>query len=331
MRKPPPNERRHYYMASHIRESNTVKDSRKKLLLNVAALVSVAVQIIFGMAHATPSHAQLQNQNAAETSYDYKYEVASIKAVQPGMTIRQTYQTTPHEFIASYISVQALIRNAYGLEDNQIFGAPNWLDSDMYETHAKTSDSVAEKLEKLSPYERNDAYREMLKALLADRFKLSVHRETKEMPQYELSIAKNGIKLQEAKPGDTYANGIMGANGPRGAGAIRSGTEVDGHKFIRAQGVPIAYLVSALNSELGSRVADQTGLTGKYDFTLRWMPETPSEMAEGSPASGAALSAASSGLPLLTAIQDELGLKMEQRKSRIDTVVIDHVERPSGN
>jgi uncharacterized protein (TIGR03435 family) len=61
------------------------------------------------------------------------------------------------------------------------------------------------------------------------------------------------------------------------------------------------------------------------------MPEMPSEMAEGSPASGAALSAASSGLPLLTAIQDELGLKMEQRKSRIDTVVIDHVERPSGN
>jgi uncharacterized protein (TIGR03435 family) len=247
------------------------------------------------------------------------------------MAIRQTYQNTPHEFIASYISVQALIRNAYGLEDNQIFGAPSWLDSDLYETHAKTSDAVAEKLEKLTPDQRGDAYREMLKALLADRFKLTIHPETKEIPIYELSIAKNGIKLQEAKPGDTYANGIIGANGRRGAGAIRTGTEADGHKFIRAQAIPIAYLISVLTSELGSRVADRTGLTGKYDFILRWTPESPRQMAEGSQGSGAAVSTDSSGLPLFTAIQDELGLKLEPRKSRIVAIVIDHVERATPN
>jgi uncharacterized protein (TIGR03435 family) len=318
-------------MASHARKSNTINSSRKKVLLNAAGLIFLAVQVVFSLTHATPSHAQSQNQNAAATSSEYKYEVASIKAVQPGMTIRQTYQNTPHEFIASYISVQALIRNAYGLEDNQIFGAPSWLDSDLYETHAKTSDSVAEKLEKLSPDERSDAYREMLKTLLAERFKLTIHRETKEIPIYELSIAKNGIKLQEAKPGDTYANGIMGANGPRGAGAVRTGTEADGHKFILAQAVPIPYLISVLTSELSSRVADRTGLTGKYDFTLRWTPESPGQMAEGSPVSGAAVSTDASGLPLFTAVQDELGLKLEPRKSRIDAIVIDHIERPSGN
>jgi uncharacterized protein (TIGR03435 family) len=318
-------------MASHARKTSALTGSRKKVLLSAAGLIAIAAPIVFGTAHATPSHAQSQNQTAAAPSTDYKYEVASIKAVQPGMVIRQTYQNTPHEFIASYVSVQALVRNAYRLEDNQIFGAPNWLDSDLYEIHAKTSDSVAEKLEKLSQDERGDAYQEMLKALLAERFRLTIHRETKEMPIYELSIAKDGIKLQEAKPGDTYATGIMGPSGPRGAGAIRTGTEADGHKFIRAQAVPIAYLVSALTSELGSRVADRAGLTGKYDFTLRWTPETPGQIAEGSQVSGTAVSTDSSSLPLFTAIQDELGLKLEPRKNRIDAIVIDHVERPSGN
>jgi uncharacterized protein (TIGR03435 family) len=318
-------------MASHIRESKTMNSRRNKVLLNASAFIAITGPIFFGAARATPIHAQSQNQSTAAISSDYRYDVASIKAVQPGMVIRQTYQNTPHEFIASYVSVQTLVRDAYTLEDNQIFGAPNWLDSDLYEIHAKTSDSVAEKLEKLSPVERSDRYREMLKALLADRFKLAIHRETKEMPIYELSIAKNGIRLQEPKPGDTYANGIIGGDGrARGAGAIRSGTEADGHKFIRAQAVPIAYLVSALTSELGSRIADQTGLTGKYDFSLRWTSDGPGQM-EGTQVSGSALGADSSGMSLLAALQDELGLRLESRKGKIDAVVIDHVERATPN
>jgi len=108
----------------------------------------------------------------------------------------------------------------------------------------------------------------MLQILLVDRFKLTLHRETKELPVYELVIAKNGPKLQEAKPGDTYPNGIGGLSGYSGPHMlqIRSG------QLIR-QALSMAYLVRVLSRPLGRTVLDKTGLTGDYDFNLQWTPD----------------------------------------------------------
>jgi uncharacterized protein (TIGR03435 family) len=168
----------------------------------------------------------------------------------------------------------------------------------------------------------------MLQALLAERLNLQVHRETKELPIYALVIAKNGPKFQEGKLGDTYPNGFKGLNGaPVGAGMMRMGAgEWTG------QGIPIANLVGSLSRRLGRTVVDKTGLTGKYDFTLRWTPDdNPVSPKEPGGAPDAAALPDSSGPSIFTALQEQLGLKLESQKGPVETIVIDHVERPSQN
>src|SRR6202034_3476974 len=112
-------------------------------------------------------------------------------------------------------------RMAYGVEDNQISGAPNWLSSQKYDIEAKPNEFEADQLQKLSPQDRSAAVGQTLQALLADRFKLTLHHETKELPEYVMVIAKNGSKMQEANPDDTYPNGFKGPNGQPGAGMMR--------------------------------------------------------------------------------------------------------------
>jgi uncharacterized protein (TIGR03435 family) len=162
----------------------------------------------------------------------------------------------------------------------------------------------------------------MLQALLADRFKLTIHRETKDLPAYALVIAKNGPKLQEAKPG-TYPE-----DGKGHAGRIL----MDPGQ-LTGQGLPIATLAEFLSEWLGRTVLDQTGLKGNYDFTLKWTPEPGQGMMlrgpEGSnpgPEGGPPTDS-----PAITAIQEELGLKVESTKAPVEVLVIDHVEKPSEN
>jgi len=154
-----------------------------------------------------------------------------------------------------------------------------------------------------------DQMRERLRALLADRFQLTLHRETKELPVYSLVIANNGPKIQQAKPGDTYPNGMKCGDRPCGAGALM---EPEKNKLV-GQGVPLAPLVRLLSQRLGGRiVVDNTGLKGNYDLTLQWA-------ADGSPAA------------ILTGTQEQLGLKLEPTKVPTQVLVIDSIERPSDN
>ena len=167
----------------------------------------------------------------------------------------------------------------------------------------------------------------MLQALLADRCKLTLHRETKDLPVYALAIAENGPKLQEAKPGDTYANGIKGPNGhPGGPGNIRMGRGT-----LTGQALSMADFVRALSDQLGRPVLDKTGLTGRYDLNLQWTPDDsqlPMFKATGTPS---ASQSAASGSSLFTTMQDQLGLKLESQDSPVEILVIDHVEKPSEN
>ena len=125
---------------------------------------------------------------------------------------------TPDGLSATNGTLQMLINAAYSVENNQISGAPNWLNSEKYDIEAKMDTSTADELRKLGEDERRVERQRMLQALLADRFKLTIHRETKELPIYALVVAKDGAKFQEAKPGDTYPNGIKGPDGHAGAG-----------------------------------------------------------------------------------------------------------------
>ena len=115
-----------------------------------------------------------------------------------------------------------LIRVAYGVEENQISGAPNWLNSENYNVEAKMDSPAVDELRKLSEDQRKLERERMLQVLLADRLHLTLHRETKELPVYALVIAKNGVKLHKSKLGDPYPNGLKGPDGlPGGPTSMR--------------------------------------------------------------------------------------------------------------
>lgn len=189
-------------------------------------------------------------------------------------------------------SPKTMIRNAYGILSFQLAGEPRWLDTDMYDIVATTGGS-----EKISP----EQLKLLLQNLLADRFRLQVHWETRKTSVYALVLDKNGPKFKESA--ELQEPGINTQKGP--GGAQMKGTRE-----------PISILASNLGNQLGRIVLDKTGLRGVYDWMLEWNPD---------------LTGDSSRPSLFTALQGQLGLRLEAQKGQIETLVIDSVERPSEN
>jgi uncharacterized protein (TIGR03435 family) len=161
----------------------------------------------------------------------------------------------------------------------------------------------------------------MLQPVLANLFRLKVHMASKQVPIYALIVDKNGLKLKEARPGDTYPNGARSADAsPAGAGTLIG---------LTGQGVTMAALAVTLSRiDLGREVVDQTGLTGKYDFALRCA--TTEAMRPVINGQMPPLSADEEALPsVFSALQEQLGLKLEPTKGMVPTLVIHHIEKPS--
>jgi uncharacterized protein (TIGR03435 family) len=296
----------------------------RKLLLATIGLAVIVVPIGFGLLNAIPSRAQSQPRDANATAH--VYEVASIKPNKSGDNMVRM-MNKPEGLSARGATLDMLMQNAYGVRYFQISGSPSWSKSEKYDIEAKMDGSVADELRKLSDDQREIETRRMLQALLAERFQLKLHSETKELPLYALVIAKNGSKLPVAKSGDTYPNGFKGPDGGGGAGMVfmqGNGGPVTG------QGVPIKDLVHLLSQQLGRTVVDRTGLTGKYDFTLKWTPEENQDP-PGPPGIDNAPPPDSLAPSIFTAVQEQLGLKLESQKGPVEILVIDHVERPSEN
>ena len=313
-------------------------DFSKKVLLGMAGLLAVAVPVVFGQITAAqrgdgPETANVEAKIPA-------FEVASIKPDKSGSGMSRM-RFTPDGFDATNIPLQFLLREAYGVEDDQISGAPNWAGSEHYDIEAKVDGADVAKLSKLS----FDQRRLMFQPLLEDRFKLKTHWETKELPIYVLVKAKSGAKLHEAKPDDTYPDGIKGPDGAARPGRMM----MMGRGHVTGQGVPLTFLTRVLSQQLRRTVVDKTGLTGKYDFTLQWTPdESQGPMSQKQPAiqyadqgptfpkppgqpTDSTASAESSGASIFTAIQEQLGLKLEAQKGPVKVLVIDGVEKPSEN
>lgn len=311
------------------------KHASARLLLNTVGLVAVAAMVIFGFLHGTPSRAQSQSTAAApqaqaqsSATTAYVYEVASIK---PNKSVdnRIRVMIAADGLSAMGTTLQALIGLAYDVRDHQLSGVPGWARSDKYDIEAKMDGAVADEVRKLTPDQSKAATQQMLQALLADRFKLAVHRETTEQPVYALVIAKNGPKIHEAKPDDTYPNGFKGPDGKVGHGMM-----MGGNGSLTGQGVPITNLVKLLSRLLGRNVIDKTGLAGNYDFTLKFAPDQgPAGFGGpgGNPAPSDAAPPDSSGPSIFTAVEEQLGLKLEPQKGPVEMIVIDHVEKPSEN
>ena len=187
---------------------------------------------------------------------------------------------------------------------------PSWTKSERYDVEAKVDYEDVPKWKALSLTQKSLA----LQPLLVKRFNLQFHHETRERPTYSLVVAKNGPKLHKAQPGDTCPNGT---GSPDGTGD-RDGSTVTPGKIV-LKGSSLSLLANLLSSQgLSHAVVDKTGLTGLYDITLRWSPDD--------------VGSSDASLPsLFTALQEQLGLKLEYDKNPIDVIVIDRIEKPSAN
>jgi uncharacterized protein (TIGR03435 family) len=301
---------------------------RRKPLLTVAGLLALGTPVLFGSSHSTQTPAQSQDQKGSAAQS--VFEVASIKLNkhESGMMRLGLWG---ERFLVSGMTTQGLIREIFGIQDDQIIGQPRWLNSEMYDIQAKVESAEAERLNHLSFDQRLVEYRRMLQTLLVDRFRLAFHREFRDLPMFALVVAKKGTKIEEAKPGDTYPNGMKDLEGEGHGDVMRIQ-----RGLLVGQGIPISNLVEMLSQlGLGLVIVDKTGLTAKYDFTLQWTPDqgTPRfKGTDGSPQpAGSSPLADSFGPSLFTAMEEQLGLKLEKQKGPVDVLVIDHIEKPSGN
>jgi uncharacterized protein (TIGR03435 family) len=294
---------------------------RRRVLLLMAGLVAVAASAL-GQGSAAPG-VTASTDATAEIKVP-EFDVVSVKPDKSG-TGMMRIRSTSDGYSATNVSPKLLIQMAYGIRQDLISGAPGWTDSSRYDFDAKVAGADVDALKKLSPEQR----RTMLQPALADRFKLKVHSETKQLPVFELVVAKGGSKLKEATPGDTYANGIKGVDGVGRAGTMRMGPGQ-----LTGQGVPIATLVNLLAQQLHQTVIDKTGLTGKYDLELTWAPDQSSDpMFKGTDGAQQKADPApdSTGPSIFTALQEQLGLKLQSTKGPVETLVVDHIEMPSEN
>ena len=258
----------------------------------------------FGLALAIglPGWGQVAVAGSANAAAVPEFEAATIKPVKDADPNRKTDRVEGRRFVVDNRTLVELLTMAYHLDKRQVTGGPVWVSSDTYDLVA-----VAENDDLLKQNGRA-----MFQKLLTDRFQLAFHWEQREMPVYVLTVAKGGPKLP---PADA-------------AGAHSSGCQRQGQCTLRRE--DMQHFASWLQFAVVDKpVVDKTGLTGEFDFTLKWTPDPSQFFSTGS---SMAASEDPNGPPgLYQAMQDELGLKLEATKTATQVLVIDHVERPAEN
>jgi uncharacterized protein (TIGR03435 family) len=310
-----------------------VRDTHFKRTLFFGAILSSCLAALWVSAPAAEAHVAGVTTAAApekdSAGRALAFDVVLVKPIQPaGMPAHGfDIQERPDGVVASWQTLRHLIQYAYGTarlpSADQIIGLPGWATSQFYDMDAKMSaDDIAEfqKLDKATQREWREA---MLRAMLADRFQLRVHRGTKQAAIYEMVLAKGGAKLQDAAT-DT--------------GAPRLGTNADGSTYTGfqfnwrntvAQQLSMESLAGWLSQsgQTGRPVVDKTGLTGRYNFTLDWSVYPPAKSAVG----GAGGATVSEPGPSIFQALERLGLKLVPTTGALDTLVVDHVEKASAN
>lgn len=251
-----------------------------------------------------------QAQTSAAPATPPVYDVATIRPNDALDSHFHVY-SSPHDghFRAVNVTLKTLLNNAFAMPDTRIIGGPSWLSSDKFDLEAKADSSVDDQLKDLTSEEGRLQKRQMLQLLLADRFKLAVHLETRELPVYALVVAKGGPKLPVSKE-----------NG-------NNESVTNGHMILSSAN-SVALLAEKLSLKLGRDVLDQTGINGRYKINLTW---TPDVTAAPNASQLASSTRDVSGPSIFTAIQEQLGLKLISTKSPVQVLVIDHIERPSSN
>ena len=304
----------------------------RKALLMAAAIVAIALTIGFGVVRGqsvTASSGTPTSKNGHKIS---QFDVISIKPT-PSSDDRTLIQLPPDGASFHGAPVRMVLRTAFGIEDDCIVGVPSWVNTRRYDIEAKVAPEDASKLDKLKAGD----LRSMLIALLTERFNLKYHHEARGgLPIYALVIAKDGPKLTKGEPNPLPGEVGVATGQNHLADPAKEHWKMlmlPGH--IEADSVPVSALAYPLAQFLGRKVIDKTGLTGNYNFTLRWTPDNtfpPMGGPEGPSGPVLAENATdSASVSLFTAIQEQLGLKLESEKGSVDVLVIDHIDLPTPN
>jgi uncharacterized protein (TIGR03435 family) len=284
-------------------------------------------QLVLGatvLALSIAAGAQTQSAAPAAPTPKWSYDVVSIKPNKSdSYNTRMMFQGDNAS--AENARILDVISQAYGIKTDLISGMPGWTNDAHYDIAAKMTPDDAVTFNKLSRADRGAANQTMMQAMLADRSKLKAHIETKELPVFELVLSKGGPKLKPAVFSPDDPNAPKGPDGkPRPGGMMRVGMGT-----LDAQGVKVAAMTNLLSNMVHRTVIDKTGLTGTYDFSLKFamdrdsMPMLPP---------GLNLPPPSSDDPtIFAALEEQLGLKLVPGKGPVDTLVIDHIEQPTEN
>ncbi len=270
-------------------------------------------------AQTTPSPAQLPSSPARSTggasptatatpvtAASPEFEAATIKPVKEPSPGRMNDREEGRRFTTHYTSLSDLILMAYGVDRQQVAGGPGWVTADEYDV-----DAVGDGLH--TEDGKQMVWQEMLQRLLADRFKLTSHWEQREISSYELVVAKGGPKLKAADANEQQNNGCRSLGNCTFTKDTLAG-------FARFMGFVV----------MDKPVVDKTGLAGEFDFTLRWTPDETQFAGMGVHVPPP-VDNPNAPPGLFTAIQEQLGLKLEVRKTMTKVFVIDRAERPTEN
>ncbi len=308
--------------SARVRHAGVRTPPRCQQNLNFAKNAILAAVGVVGIMNAPAMRAQSLAGGAA------RFEAASVKPSAEGgadvQGLGDVRMFPGGRLVAEKVLLRYFIQNAYGVKPFQLAGGPAWINSAHYNIEAKAEGNP-----------NNGQMRLMMQALLAERFQLKVHHETRELPVYELTAAKSGLNLPEPKPGSCSSPDPNAPPGPPRPGeAMPCGrvlmTLTPSGAKMQGGAVTMAELVRVLSNALARTVVDKTGFTGTFDVRLEFTPDVSLGGLPWPPPGAAPASPDLHGT-LFTAIQEQLGLRLESAKGPVDVVVIDAVERPSEN
>ncbi len=286
-------------------------------ILVAAVILSIAAPMHSQILHAAPPSASFEVAHAPQAAL--RFDVVTVKLSDPAKEHEAMYWRQPDGLKWDGVTLSGMIANAYGVSRivrGQIEGGPSWMGSRAFDINAKVDADTAARWSKMTQPEVDEERRSMTRSLLADRFHLKFHHETREMSALVLRAAKSGSKLQPPHPEQDLHAGIP----PIRINFLGRG-HMEGHSALMSN------LVRSLASEpeiAGRPVVDKTGITGGYDFTLRWSPDDAASVA-------APADADAQWPSLFTAVDEQLGLNLTPEKQPIDIIVVDSVETPGEN
>jgi uncharacterized protein (TIGR03435 family) len=257
---------------------------------------SIVVVAIFFAIALLPAASQTSDSHDNPPSKLLTWDVVSIKPHKQ-LDNSSTMQWTLDGIDFHNTTLNALFLNAFDVRsENQVVGYPAWVSSEHFDIQAKMDAETADMYHRLKGPESSRQWQSFIRQILDERFGMKFHVEKRELPVYNLVVAKQGLKLKESAHDDTGSSSM-------------------GQGKLTAHRSQVGSLAFSLSGSVGRVIIDKTGLNALYDIDLRWSPDNEPD----------------TGPSIFTALEEQLGLKLESAKAPIDVIVIDHIERPSEN